>query len=110
MKKFAVVSLAVAGLGACSTPVSQSKSVEAQPARPASHAGPSAPAGTHAAASSAGPQSAAQDSGAAKRAFEIADFYRCATLSAPSLSKDGSLVAFAVKRYELEKGKTWSEI
>ena len=110
MKKFAVVSLAVAGLGACSTPVSQSKSVEAQPARPASHAGPSAPAGTHAAAASAGPQSASQDSGAGKRAFEIADFYRCATLSAPSLSKDGSLVAFAVKRYELEKGKTWSEI
>ncbi|HEV8112660.1 MAG TPA: S9 family peptidase [Planctomycetota bacterium] len=107
MKKFAVVSLAVAGLGACSAPVSQSKSVEA---RPASHAGPSAPAGTHAAAASAGPQSASQDPGAGKRAFEIADFYRCATLSAPSLSKDGSLVAFAVKRYELEKGKSWSEI
>lgn len=45
-----------------------------------------------------------------KRALEIADFYRCATVSAPSLSKDGSKVVFSVRRYELEAGKTWSEI
>jgi dipeptidyl aminopeptidase/acylaminoacyl peptidase len=47
---------------------------------------------------------------AAKRAMEIADFYRCATLSAPALSLDGELVAFSVKRYDLEAGKSWSEL
>jgi len=47
---------------------------------------------------------------AGKRAMEIADFYKCATLSAPALSPDGALVACAVKRYELEAGKTWSEV
>lgn len=45
-----------------------------------------------------------------ERAMEIADFYKCATLSAPALSPDGKLVAYAVKRYELEAGKTWSEL
>jgi dipeptidyl aminopeptidase/acylaminoacyl peptidase len=48
--------------------------------------------------------------GGDKRAFEIADFYRCAVVGAPSVSTDGSRVAFSVKRYELEAGKTWSEI
>ncbi len=90
MKTVAVASLVFAGLAACSGPNVQSKNLEVQ------------------AAPSAAPQ--APDAGAKKKAFEIADFYRCATLSAPSLSKDGALVAFAVKRYELEKGKTWSEI
>jgi dipeptidyl aminopeptidase/acylaminoacyl peptidase len=47
---------------------------------------------------------------AGKRAMEIADFYRCATVSGPALSPDGTRVAFAVKRYELEAGKTWSEV
>ncbi len=50
------------------------------------------------------------DSGAHKRAFEIADLYRCATLGAPSLSPDGKHAAFSVKRYDLEAGKTWSEL
>ncbi len=45
-----------------------------------------------------------------KRAMEIADFYRCATLGAPALSPDGRLVAFSVKHYELEAGTTWSEL
>ncbi len=45
-----------------------------------------------------------------KRAFEIADFYRCAVVSAPSVSKDGKHVAFSVRRYELEAAKSWSEI
>src|SRR5690349_21313115 len=47
---------------------------------------------------------------AGKRAMEIADFYKCATLSAPSLSPDGAHVAFAVRRYEYEAGKSWSEV
>ncbi len=47
---------------------------------------------------------------AQKRAFEVADVYRCATVGAPALSPDGKQVALSVKRYELEAGKTWSEI
>jgi dipeptidyl aminopeptidase/acylaminoacyl peptidase len=47
---------------------------------------------------------------AGKRAMEIADFYKCAALSAPALAPDGAHVAFAVKRYDLEAGKTWSEV
>src|SRR5688572_26246403 len=45
-----------------------------------------------------------------KRPMEIADFYRCATVGAPALSRDGAKVAFSVRRYELEAGKSWSEI
>ena len=47
---------------------------------------------------------------AAKRAFEISDFYRCATVGAPSLTPDGSLAVFGVRRYELAAGKSWSEL
>ncbi|MBM3992447.1 MAG: hypothetical protein FJ298_15805, partial [Planctomycetes bacterium] len=47
---------------------------------------------------------------AAKRAFEVADFYRCATVGAPSLASDGSLAVFGVRRYELASGKSWSEL
>ena len=47
---------------------------------------------------------------AGKRAMEIADFYKCAALSAPALSPDGTLVTFAVRRYEFEAGKSWSEV
>jgi len=53
---------------------------------------------------------AASDPGTDRRAFEIADFYRCATVGAPSVTKDGKLVAFSVKRYDLEGGKSWSQI
>ncbi len=46
----------------------------------------------------------------AKRAFEIADLYRLASPSAPSLSPDGSRVAFGVRRTDLEAGESWSDI
>jgi len=52
----------------------------------------------------------ASNPGTDKRAFEIADLYRCATVGSPSVTKDGKLVAFSVKRYTLEEGKTWSQI
>ncbi|MBK7642876.1 MAG: S9 family peptidase [Planctomycetes bacterium] len=45
-----------------------------------------------------------------KRAMAIADYYKCATPSAPALSPDGSRVAFALRHYEFEAGKTWSEL
>lgn len=45
-----------------------------------------------------------------KRAFEIADYYRTAFVSSPSVSPDGRLVAFSVRRYALEQQKSWSEI
>jgi Tol biopolymer transport system component len=45
-----------------------------------------------------------------KRAFEIADYYRTAFVGAPAVSSDGARVAFAVTRYELEAGESWSEI
>ncbi|MCK6447052.1 MAG: S9 family peptidase [Planctomycetes bacterium] len=48
--------------------------------------------------------------GTGKRAFEIADFYRCAVVSAPAVSPDGTLAAFGVRRYEFEQGKSWSEL
>jgi dipeptidyl aminopeptidase/acylaminoacyl peptidase len=44
------------------------------------------------------------------RAMEIADYYRVATLSAPAISHDGKLVAVAVKRNDLDAGKSWSEL
>jgi len=53
---------------------------------------------------------AASDPGLGKRAFEIADFYRCATIGSPNLTQDGERVAFSVKSYDLEGGKSWSVI
>jgi len=50
------------------------------------------------------------DTGASKRAFELADFYRVQQVGNPSLSPDGALVAFQVKRYDLPGDKSWSEI
>ncbi len=47
---------------------------------------------------------------AAKRGFEISDYYRTAFVGSPVVSNDGARVAFTVRRYELEKGKSWSEI
>jgi dipeptidyl aminopeptidase/acylaminoacyl peptidase len=80
-------------LSACSAPQWRSDyaEVQAQPAYLASGGTPPADA-------------------AGKRAMEIADFYRCAGLAAPALSPDGSRVAFAVRRYEFEAGKSWSEV
>ena len=45
-----------------------------------------------------------------KRAFEIADYYRTTFVGPPAVSSDGKMVAYSVRRYELEKGKSWSEI
>ena len=45
-----------------------------------------------------------------KRAMEIADFFRCAVVSAPALSPDGKLMVFTVKRQDLEAGKSSVEI
>ncbi len=46
----------------------------------------------------------------ALRAFEIADFYQTAFVSAPAASRDGKHIVFTVRRYDLERGNTWSEI
>jgi len=51
-----------------------------------------------------------QTDAGARRACEIADIYRVAGVGAPVLSPDGALVAFSVRRYEFEAGKSWSEI
>ncbi len=48
--------------------------------------------------------------GGPRRAMEIADFYRCAGVGGPALSKDGRHIAFAVKRQDLEAQKSGSEI
>lgn len=45
-----------------------------------------------------------------KRAMTIADYYKTAFVNGGSVSSDGDRVAFAVRRYEIEKGETWSEI
>ena len=46
----------------------------------------------------------------AKRAFEIADYYRTAFVGVPEVSPDGGLVAFSVRRYDFEGQATWSNI
>jgi dipeptidyl aminopeptidase/acylaminoacyl peptidase len=48
--------------------------------------------------------------GEGKRAFDIADYYRTASVGPPVVSDDGKKVAFTVTRYELETGTSWSEI
>ncbi len=53
---------------------------------------------------------AAADDAPAKRAFEIADYYRTAFVGPPAISPDGSRVVFEVNRYELETGASWSEL
>jgi dipeptidyl aminopeptidase/acylaminoacyl peptidase len=119
------VSLGVSGLVSC---VSSSNSHGAAPAAragepsphtvvstahakdPAAHA---PEAGTHAADPAVQTRETAVhavDPGSGKRAFEIADFYRCAAVGAPNVSKNGMRVAFSVKRYELEAGKSGSVI
>lgn len=47
---------------------------------------------------------------AARRAMQVEDFFRCAAPGAPALSPDGRLVAFAVKRQDLQAGRAWSEL
>jgi len=110
MQRIALVSSSVLAFVSCSAPLAQPKRVEAESARPAARATPAATAAKPAPQAVGGTTSTAQDSGAGKRAFEIADFYRCAVVSAPSLSRDGARVAFGVRRYELEAGKTRSEV
>ncbi len=44
------------------------------------------------------------------RAFEISDYYRTAFVGAPEVDEAGSKVVFPVRRYDLEKGESWSEI
>ncbi len=48
--------------------------------------------------------------GSERRAFEIADYYRTAFVGGPVVSPAGDLVAFTVRRYDLEVGESWSEI
>lgn len=45
-----------------------------------------------------------------KRAMEITDFFHCAVLSAPSVSRDGRKLTFTVKRQDLEAGTSSTEI
>jgi Tol biopolymer transport system component len=44
------------------------------------------------------------------RAFEIEDYYRTAFVGAPSVAPDGNSIVFAVRRYDVEKEESWSEI
>jgi len=55
-----------------------------------------------------GPLAATASEG--KRAFEIADYYRTAMVGSPTVSADGTRVAFPVTRYDVEAGESWSEI
>ncbi len=45
-----------------------------------------------------------------KRAFEISDYYKTAFIGGPEVSHDGTLVALTVRRFDLPKGESWSEI
>ncbi|MEJ2146948.1 MAG: S9 family peptidase [Acidobacteriota bacterium] len=54
-----------------------------------------------------GPVSFAASSG---RAFEINDYYRTAFAGSPEVDASDSRVVFAVRRYNLEEGASWSEI
>ncbi len=55
-------------------------------------------------------QGAAAPSASAKRAFEISDYYRVASVGSPAVAPDGGLVAFTVRHYDLPKGEDWREI
>src|SRR3954468_3759895 len=46
----------------------------------------------------------------AKRAFQLADWYRLSTLSAPSMSPDGSRIAFQVQTVNEKDNKYHREI
>lgn len=50
------------------------------------------------------------DAPAEKRAFEIADYYRTAFPSNPTLSPDGRTAVFTVRRYDLDADESWSEL
>jgi dipeptidyl aminopeptidase/acylaminoacyl peptidase len=50
------------------------------------------------------------DAEAAKRAFELRDFYRTAFVGAPALSPDGSRAAMAVTTYEFDAGTSRSNV
>ncbi len=58
----------------------------------------------------AGASAATDQTTAPKRAFEISDYYRTAFVGAPVVAPATGKVAFTVRRYELEKGESWSEI
>lgn len=84
--RVAVVVASVLTFGACSAP--SERALQAQGADP--FAGHAASTG--------------------KRAFEIADFYACAVVGAPSLAPDDSAAVFGVRRYDLKAGKSWSQL
>ncbi|MEQ1891574.1 MAG: DPP IV N-terminal domain-containing protein, partial [Planctomycetota bacterium] len=50
------------------------------------------------------------DDGAGKRAFTVADVYRVKSVGAPSVSPDGTRVAFQVRRYDLARDLSWCEL
>jgi dipeptidyl aminopeptidase/acylaminoacyl peptidase len=50
------------------------------------------------------------DDGSGKRAFALTDLYRVKQVGAPSLSHDGTKVAFQVRRQDLDADESWSEI
>jgi dipeptidyl aminopeptidase/acylaminoacyl peptidase len=45
-----------------------------------------------------------------KRAFEIADYYRTAFPGAPAINPEGNRLVVSVRRFDLERGESWSEI
>lgn len=45
-----------------------------------------------------------------RRAFQIADYYRTVFPNSPAISADGDRIVFAVRRYNLEEARTWSEL
>jgi dipeptidyl aminopeptidase/acylaminoacyl peptidase len=45
-----------------------------------------------------------------RRSFEIADYYRTVFPSSLDISLDGKLVVFAVRKYDLEAGESWSQL
>ncbi len=48
--------------------------------------------------------------GVTKRAFEISDYYKTAFIGGPQINHDRTLVAMTVRRFDLPKGESWSEI
>ena len=51
-----------------------------------------------------------RDDGAGKRPFAVADVYRVKSVGAPSVSPDGALVAFQVRRTDLARDVSWCEL
>lgn len=52
----------------------------------------------------------AEDEASGRRAYEISDYFRTAFVGEPVVSPVGGRVAFSIRRHDLERHESWSEV